>query len=150
MHIDDLHLKQRLSHWMKEHARFNELLASELYRCQRYGIPVTLALGRIHEPDFETKFKEHGRPTDFIIPLASNHFVLIYENTKIGEAIKALENLRLFFKYGNDVDSKANRIALLLLKPEESISDIIHKATTLFVVALQSKNWIVDDALLER
>jgi len=147
MHFNGMHFKQKLDGWI-ESSNVKGCIDRELYRLKRYGSPATMVMYRSDDSHFEEKFYLHSRRTDHLIPLADKHYLLLYGNTDMPNAVKAIDNLRVHLEAG--ADNGKNRIALTQLRENDELNDVLKRLLTLFVIAIQREDRIVDDAYLMR
>lgn len=147
MQFNGLNVQRKMDRWI-ESSNAKGCVDRELYRLKRYGSPVTIVMYRSVDPDFEKKFYIHSRRTDHLIPLAENHYLLLYGNTEISNTMKAIDNLRIYLEHGAENDK--NRIALTQLQPDDELDDVLKRLLTLFVIATQNRDRVVDDSYLMR
>lgn len=147
MHFNGLNVKNELNGWI-ESSKAKGCVDRELYRLKRYGSPVTIVMYRSDDPEFEKKFALHSRRTDHLIQLAERHYLLLYANTEMSNTMKAIDNLRIHLEHGSD--NERNRIAITQLQPEDELNEALKRLLTLFVVAIQNNDRIVDDSYLMR
>jgi hypothetical protein len=144
MYVSGVHFRQKLDSWI-ESSNAKGCLDRELYRLKRYGTAASIVMIRSGDPHFEEKFYLHSRRTDYVIPLAEQHYLLLYGNTDLAHGLKAVQNLRLH------LENDHLNIAITELKEDDHLNDVLKRVLALFLIAIQEGGErMIDDTYLTR
>ena len=122
---------RRMDEWLKE-SEAHKTVEMELYRLKRYNTPSTIALCEIPDARYETHLRRRLRQTDHIIPLGQNHCFVIFSNTDLSGAEKAMR--KIVAEYNDATIEQSYRIAMKELKKEEDAQEALRRLLVLFVL----------------
>ena len=122
---------RRVDEWLNE-SEAHKTVEVELYRLKRYDTPSTIALCEIPDARYEVLLRRRLRQTDHLIPLGEHHCFVIFSNTDLPGAEKAMR--KIVSEYASTSPGKNYRIAIRRLKKEEDAREALRRILVLFVM----------------